>query len=176
VRLSLRWLADYVRVGVPAEKLAEMLDDSGTKVEAIHRPAGEIHGVVVAEVTDILPHPNADNLVLVDVKSEDGDTQRVVCGVRNFDTGDKVPLATVGAKLPGMEITERKIRGEVSRGMLCSPAELGVSKDHSGILVLPRDASPGTDVVEELGFDDTILELEITPNRPDRMSMVGMAR
>jgi phenylalanyl-tRNA synthetase beta chain len=176
VRLSLRWLADYVRVGVSPEKLAEMLDLSGTKVEAIHRPAGEIDGVIVAEVAGIVPHPNADNLVLVDVRPETGDVQRVVCGARNFEVGDKVPLAMVGAKLPGMEIAERKIRGEVSRGMLCSAAELGVSKDHSGILVLPREASPGADVVEELGLDDTILDLEITPNRPDRMSMVGMAR
>lgn len=176
MRVPLRWLEEFVAVDVPPEKLAELLDLSGTKVEAIHKPSGEISGVTVAEVLEISEHPNADNLTLVDVRADFGDTQRVVCGARNFEVGDLVPLAQVGARLPELEITERKIRGEVSRGMLCSAAELGVSSDASGILVLPSDAVLGSDVVSLLGLDDTVFELEVTPNRPDCMSVLGVAR
>ena len=176
MRVPLRWMEEFVAVDVPVERLAELLDLSGTKVEALHKPAGDIGGVVVGEVLSIDPHPNADNLTLVEVRTDAADSQRVVCGAKNFAVGDRVPLAQVGARLPEMEITERKIRGEVSRGMLCSAAELGVSTDGSGILLLPSDSEPGTDVVSLLGLDDTIFELEITPNRPDCMSIFGVAR
>jgi phenylalanyl-tRNA synthetase beta chain len=176
VRVSLKWLQEYVEIDTAPVKLAEELSMSGTKVEAILTPGKSVDDVVVAEVLEINEHPNADNLTLVDVRTDSSDSQRVVCGARNFSVGDRVPLARVGARLPDMEITERKIRGEVSRGMLCSGAELGVSKDHSGILVLPRDAELGAPVVEVLGLNDTILELEITPNRPDCLGMIGIAR
>ena len=176
MKVGLRWLQELVPIDVPVEKLVELLDTSGTKVEEILRPKGEIRGVVVAEVLEISEHPNADNLTLVDVKTGDGDDQRVVCGAKNFAVGDRVPLATVGARLPDMEITERKIRGQVSRGMLCSGQELGISRDHSGILVLAPDAPLGDDVSSLLQLEDTTIELEITPNRPDCMSMVGVAR
>ena len=176
MRVPLAWLSEFVDVDVPVEKLVTMLDMSGTSVEAVHRPGAEITGVVVAEVEAVLPHPNADNLTLVDLKLEDGGSEQVVCGARNFAVGDKVPFARVGSQLPGMDIGERKIRGVISRGMLCSSKELGVSKDHSGILVLPPDASLGDDVVALLGLSDTTLELEITPNRPDCMGMIGVAR
>ncbi len=175
MRVSLKWLSDYVDIDVPVEKLKELLDLSGTKVETVTRPGKDIDGVIVATVRHIEPHPNADSLSLVDVTVED-EEQRVVCGAGNFVVGDRVPLARVGARLPGMEIGERKIRGEVSAGMLCSAAELGISKDHSGILVLPGDSPEGEDVVALLGLDDTILELEITPNRGDCMSLIGIAR
>ena len=175
MRVSLKWLEEYVRVDVPVAKLVELLDLSGTKVENILEPGKGLEGVIVAEVLDISEHPNADNLILVGVRIE-GAEERVVCGAKNFAVGDKVPYAQVGARLPELEITERKIRGEVSRGMLCSAAELGVSKDHSGILVLAPDAPVGSDVIALLGLDDVILELEITPNRPDCMGMIGIAR
>lgn len=175
MKVGLRWLQELVPVDVPIEKLTELLDVSGTKVEEVFRPEGEIRGVVVAEVMEISEHPNADNLTLVDVKTGEDD-QRVVCGAKNLAVGDRVPLATVGARLPGMDITERKIRGQVSRGMLCSASELGVSRDRSGILVLAADAPLGEDVATLLELDDTTIELEITPNRPDCMSMVGVAR
>lgn len=175
MRVSLTWLEEYVRVDVPVAKLVELLDLSGTKVETILEPGKALEGVVVAEVLGISEHPNADNLTLVDVRIE-GREERVVCGAKNFSVGDKVPYAQIGARLPELQITERKIRGEVSRGMLCSAAELGVSKDHSGILVLPPDAPVGADVIALLGLDDVILELEITPNRPDCMGMIGVAR
>src|SRR4051794_39195601 len=175
MRIGLRWLSEYVDIDVPPEKLAELLSFSGTKVEAIHRPGSDLEGVVVAEVVGIDKHPNADSLLLVDVDTGGAQT-RVVCGASNFAVGDRVPLGQVGARLPELTIGERKIRGEVSRGMLCSGAELGVTKDHSGILVLPSDAPLGKDVVEVLGLDDVILELELTLNRPDCTGMIGIAR
>ncbi|HET7482461.1 MAG TPA: phenylalanine--tRNA ligase subunit beta, partial [Actinomycetota bacterium] len=171
-----KWLEEFVRVDVPVAKLVDLLDLSGTKVEEVIAPTDPISGVVVAEILQIVDHPNADNLTLVDVETSPGEQQRVVCGARNISVGDKVPLATVGAHLPGLDITERKIRGEVSRGMLCSAQELGVARDHSGILVLPGDAGLGEDVSKLLQLDDTMIELEITPNRPDCMSMLGIAR
>ena len=175
MRVSLKWLRDLVDVDVPVERLKDMLDLSGTKVEAVHAPGKDVQGIVVAEVLAVHPHPNADTLTLVDVRTDAGE-QRVVCGAKNFSAGDRVPLAAVGARLAGMQITARKIRGETSNGMLCSAAELGVSKDHSGILVLPHDAPVGSDVTGVLGLDDTILELEITPNRGDCLGMIGVAR
>ncbi|MFN2388543.1 MAG: phenylalanine--tRNA ligase subunit beta [Actinomycetota bacterium] len=178
MRVGLKWLRELVEVDVPVEKLAERLSFSGTKVETIRKPQA-VEGVIVAEVVAVEPHPNADNLVLVDVRTGTDEPGRVVCGARNFALGDRVPFATVGAHLGsdgGMQITERRIRGEVSRGMLCSAAELGVSKDHSGILVLSRDAELGTDVRSLLDLDDTILELEVTPNRPDCLGVLGVAR
>jgi phenylalanyl-tRNA synthetase beta chain len=176
MRVPLGWLREFVDVDVTETELAHRLDMSGTKVEAIHRPGANIEGIVVAEVITIEPHPNADNLSMVEVSAGGSDVHRVVCGAKNFAVGDRVPLAMVGAKLPGLTITERTIRGEVSRGMLCSAAELGVAKDHSGILVLQPGAELGADVVAELGLGDPILELEITPNRPDCMGLIGIAR
>ncbi|MDQ4125137.1 MAG: phenylalanine--tRNA ligase subunit beta [Actinomycetota bacterium] len=175
MRVSLAWLREFVDVDVPLNALKEMLDLSGTKVDKVHRPGEGIAGVVVAQVQEIDAHPNADNLSMVTVSTAEA-AQRVVCGAKNFAVGDKVALARVGATLPGMTITERRIRGEVSAGMLCSASELGVSKDHSGLMILPEDAELGQDVVRTLGLDDAILELEITPNRPDCMSVVGVAR
>lgn len=175
MRVSLAWLKEYVKVDIATEKLVELLDMSGTKVESVRSPNRAVRGVVVGEVQAVEQHPNADNLMLVQVT--DGDAQaRVVCGARNYVVGDKVPFARVGAALGDLEISERKLRGEMSAGMLCSGSELGVSRDHSGILILPPDAELGQDVVPLLGLDDTILELELTPNRPDCMSMVGIAR
>ena len=175
MKVSLSWLKELVDVDVPVATLKEMLDISGTKVDRIVRPGEGIEGVIVARVEAIDPHPNADNLTLVTVETGE-DSQRVVCGAKNFSIGDKVALARVGSSLPGMQITERKIRGEVSAGMLCSASELGISKDHTGLIVLPEGAPLGEDVVRALDLADTIFELEITPNRPDCMSVAGVAR
>jgi phenylalanyl-tRNA synthetase beta chain len=176
MKVNLRWLEEYVRVDVPLKKLIELLDNSGSKVESVNKAAEGLGGVIVAEVLDVAPHPNADTLTLVEISTSNGQTERVVCGAHNFGVGDKVPYATVGAKLGDMEISERKIRGQVSRGMLCSPAELDISKDHSGILVLPSDTPIGEDIVTVLDLDATVLELEITPNRGDCMGMIGIGR
>jgi phenylalanyl-tRNA synthetase beta chain len=175
MRVPLNWLKEYVAVDLPVGEIVKILNFSGSKVEAVHQSGGSVEGVVVAKVLSIEAHPNADNLTLVDVQA-DGDLERVVCGAKNFAVGDLVPYATVGARLPEMNITERKIRGEVSRGMLCSGRELGIGKDHSGILVLPADAALGDDVTAVLGLDETVIELELTPNRPDCMGMIGIGR
>ena len=176
MRVSLKWLREFVDIDLDTEELVARLNMSGTKVEAVHLPGRDIEGVIVAEVLDISEHPNADTLTLVDVRTGEGLEQRVVCGARNFKVGDHVPFAQVGASLGDTKIAERKIRGEVSRGMLCSAAELALSKDHSGIYVLGDDAPLGADIVRLLDLDDPIIELEITPNRPDCMGMIGIAR
>ncbi|MDP9226112.1 MAG: phenylalanine--tRNA ligase subunit beta, partial [Actinomycetota bacterium] len=174
--VSLNWLRDYVPVEVPVAELVDLLNFSGTKVDSIQRAGRDIAGVVAARVLAIEPHPDADNLTLVEIDAGGDLSERVVCGATNFAVGDLVPFAQVGAHLPDMEITERKIRGQMSWGMLCSGRELGVSKDHSGILVLSPDAAVGDDVTKLLGMNDTIIEFEITPNRPDCMGMIGIAR
>ncbi|MEA2592548.1 MAG: phenylalanyl-tRNA synthetase beta chain, partial [Actinomycetota bacterium] len=159
-----------------AESLAAALTSAGLKVEAIHRPGADIEGVVVGEVQQILPHPNADKLQLVDVTT--GVSVRpIVCGAHNFKVGDRVPVALPGARLPGdVTIGRATIRGEVSEGMLCSARELGVADDHSGILVLPPDTELGAEVTKVLGLDDVVLDIEVTTNRPDAMSLLGIAR
>ncbi|MCW3042278.1 MAG: Phenylalanyl-tRNA synthetase beta chain [Actinobacteria bacterium] len=174
--VPLSWLADYVAIDRDAESLAAALTSAGLKVEAIHRPGADIEGVVVGEVQQILPHPNADKLQLVDVTT--GVSVRpIVCGAHNFKVGDKVPVALPGARLPGdMTIGRATIRGEVSEGMLCSARELGVADDHSGILVLPPDTELGAEVTKVLGLDDVVLDIEVTTNRPDAMSLLGIAR
>ena len=176
MRVNLRWLNEYVHVDVPVKKLSELLSMSGLKVEGVHKREGNVRGVIVAEVLDTAPHPNADTLTLVDVSTGNGDAQRVVCGASNYTVGDRVPLATVGARLGDLEISERKIRGETSRGMLCSPAELDISREGSGIFIMPADAPVGADITELLDLDATVIELEVTPNRSDCMGMIGIAR
>ena len=175
MKVPLSWLAEYVDLP-PVEELASKLTSAGLKVESVASPGAEIAGVIVAEVMKIEPHPDADRLVLVDVKTSSGDTH-VVCGAKNFAVGDRVPLATVGSTLPGgRSIGASKIRGQKSEGMLCSARELGVADDHSGILILPPDSELGRDVREVIGLDETVMEFEITPSRPDAMSLIGIAR
>lgn len=176
MRVPVSWLAEYIALDRDVKALAEGLTAAGLKVEAIHRPGVGIAGVVVGEVRSVEPHPAADKLVLVDVALGDG-VRRVVCGARNFATGDRVPVAPPGARLPeGREVERMTIRGVASDGMLCSARELGVGDDTSGILLLPPEAEVGADVTEALGLDEAVLDIEVTPNRPDAMSMLGIAR
>src|SRR3984893_6490690 len=169
-------LAADVAIDRDAESLAAALTAAGLKVEAIHRPGADIEGVVVGEVQQILPHPNADKLQLVDVTT--GVSVRpIVCGAHNFKVGDKVPVALPGARLPGdVTIGRATIRGEVSEGMLCSARELGVADDHSGILVLPPDTELGAEVTKVLGLDDVVLDIEVTTNRPHAMRLHATPR
>src|SRR5437899_704914 len=174
--VPLSWLTDYVDVDRDVVSLAEGLSDAGLKVEAIHRPGADVDGVIVAEVLSIAPHPNADKLAIVEVSTGVA-VRRVVCGAQNFAVGDRVPLALPGARLPGGVTIERStIRGETSDGMLCSARELGLGDAHSGILVLPAGTEVGAEVTKVLGLDEVVLEIEVTPNRPDAMSMLGIAR
>lgn len=177
MRVSLEWLKDYVEVALPVPELCERLDMTGTKVEAVHAVGPALEGVVVGRVLTKEPHPNADRLTYCTVDVGDPEPLRIVCGATNFQAGDRVPVARVGAVLPnGLVIGKAKIRGLESEGMMCSPVELGVGEDTSGLLILPEDAPVGAPFAQYYGLSDTVLELEVTPNRPDCLSMVGVAR
>ena len=175
MRAPLSWIRDFVPIDEPPDVIGAALDDLGLEVEEIEAPGAEIGGVVAARIVEVLPHPNADKLQLADVDTGEG-IVRVVCGAPNIHAGMVVPLATVGGRLPGMEIAKRKIRGETSMGMLCSARELGLGDDHAGILAIDESVELGTDVREVLGLDDVVFHLSLTPNRPDAMGIVGVAR
>ena len=177
MRVSQRWLAEFVDVGdMNPDELRDLLAGLGHEVEAIEVLEVPFTGVEIARVEAIRPHPDADKIRLVTV-DRGAATQEVVCGAWNFDVGDVVALATVGAVLPGgFEIGAREIRGVVSQGMICSERELGFGDDHEGILVLSGDYELGRDFVDYLELPDVVFDLAITPNRPDAMSMLGIAR
>ena len=177
MRVSLRWLNEFIDLPLsdPAE-VGELLAGLGHEVEGIEVLESPFTGVEVAQVAAIRPHPDADKIRLVTVDRGSG-TQEVVCGAWNFEVGDLVTLATVGAVLPGgFEIGAREIRGVVSDGMICSEQELGFGEDHEGILVLQGEYELGRDFTEYLELPDVVFDLSITPNRPDAMSMLGIAR
>ncbi len=179
MKVPLSWLKEYVTVDLPSEALAHRLTMAGTEVGAIETVGGAWDGIVVGRVVAVAPHPNADRLWLVTVDLG-GSTETVVSGAPNLAVGMVVPFAPVGSTLidghTGERITlsEAKIRGVASRGMVCSEKELGLSEDHSGILALDPQAPVGRPLREVLG--DTILDLEVTPNRPDLLGVLGVAR
>src|ERR1700690_4202814 len=176
MRAPLSWIRDFTPVEASVGDIADALNQLGLEVEAIDEPGREIGGVVVARILEVLPHPDADRIRLADVDAGDG-VVRVVCGAHNIEANMVVPFARVGAYLPGdFKIERRKIRGQVSEGMLCSARELGLGDDHAGILELSPDAALGADVREVLGLDDVVFDLSITPNRPDAMGIIGVAR
>lgn len=176
MRAPLSWIRDFTPVDADPAAIAEALDNLGLEVEAIEAPGREITGVTAAKALEVTKHPNADKLSLVEVDTGSG-TTTVVCGAPNVVAGMVVPYAPAGATLPGgFTLERRKIRGIVSDGMLCSPQELGLGDDHSGILGLDADTELGTDIRDVLGLNDIVFDLAITPNRPDAMSMVGVAR
>jgi len=176
MKVSLNWLKDYVDIQMGVNELKEILTMGGLEVEQVIPIIGGFDKIVVAEIKSIRKHPNADKLSLVDVVT-DAQNFSVVCGATNIAVGQKVPLAIEGARLPnGMEIKKSKIRGIVSEGMLCSESELGLGEDSSGIMILSKDLKLGANLGEALGLTDTVLELSITPNRPDCLSIIGIAR
>lgn len=177
MRVSLTWLRELVDITLPVEELCDRLDMTGTKVEAVHTLGAALEGVVVGQVLDKEPHPDADKLSYCTVDVGGAEPLKIVCGASNFGAGDKVPVACVGATLPGgLTIKRAKLRGLESQGMMCSAAELEVGGDASGLLILPADAPVGEPFAAYYGLSDTVLELEVTPNRPDCLSMVGVAR
>ncbi len=177
MRVSLTWLRDLVTVELPTAELCDRLDMTGTKVEAVHTLGAALEGVVVGQVLTREQHPDADKLSYCSVDIGAAEPLKIVCGASNFSAGDKVPVACVGATLPGgMTIKRAKLRGLESQGMMCSATELEVGGDASGLLILPADAPVGMPFAEYHGLSDTVLELEVTPNRPDCLSMVGVAR
>lgn len=159
-------------------RIAEACGNLGLSVESIESVGSNLDGVVVAKVLDVRPHPDADRIRLVDVDAGDGEPLQIACGASNLEVGILVPLATIGAVMPdGMEIAKRKMRGEWSNGMLSSAKELGLGDDHEGILHLPGDLALGAPVGEALGVSvETVIELEVEANRPDALSMAGVAR
>src|SRR5215213_1838688 len=182
MRAPLSWIDEFTpgAARVAVGDLVSALNQLGLEVEGVEQPGAEITGVVAARVLDVVRHPNADKLSLVDITVGDSET-RVVCGAPNVVAGMVVPYAPSGATLPGpgggrFTLERRKIRGEVSDGMLCSARELGLGDDHRGILGLDPATELGRDVREVLGLDDVIFDLAITPNRPDAMCIVGVAR
>ena len=172
------WLQEFLDAPVDPADIAAAFDDLGTPVEEETRIGEGLAGIEVVKVLALRSHPNADKIQLVDVDRGDGEALQICCGAFNMAEGDLVPLATIGAVMPGgMEIAKRKMRGETSNGMLCSARELGLGDDHAGILVLDGDLELGTPIAEALGVEpDVLWELEVNPNRPDAMSVVGLAR
>ncbi len=177
MRVSMKWLKELVPVTLTPAELADRLDMTGTAVEAITTAGQDLDGVVVGLIAEKVKHPEADKLWVTTVDVGDGTPRQIVCGAQNFEAGDKVPVALVGAELPGgFAIKKAKLRGVVSEGMNCSARELGLGEDHEGLMVLPADAPVGARFSEWFGLSDTVIELEITPNRPDCLSVAGVAR
>jgi phenylalanyl-tRNA synthetase beta chain len=179
MKVLLSWLQEFAPF--PSDDpvaLGEVMSDLGMAVESIERIGEGLDGIVVAKVLDLRSHPDADKIQLVDVDLGDGVPLQICCGATNLSVGDTVPLATLGTTMPdGMEIARRKMRGEWSNGMLCSGRELGLGDDHSGILLLDSSLSLGTAITDALGISpDVLFDLEINPNRPDAMSVAGVAR
>jgi phenylalanyl-tRNA synthetase beta chain len=178
MRVPLSWLRDFAPVEGAPEELAATLSDLGLVVEGMERVGEGLGDIVVARVLATRPHPGADRVQLADVDRGDGTTTQVVCGAFNFRAGDLVPFAPIGARLPGgLEIGRRRVRGQWSEGMLCSGAELGLSDDHDGIMVLPEGLLAGSPLTDALGITpDVVFDLDITPNRPDALCILGIAR
>ena len=178
MRVPSSWLRDFAPIEAPADELAAVLSGLGLVVEGMDRVGEGLGDIVVAEVVSTAPHPDADRVQLVEVDRGDGAVTQVVCGAFNFGPGDLLPFAPVGARLPGgMEIGRRKVRGRWSEGMLCSGAELALSDDHDGILVLPAGLAPGMPLTEALGITpDVVFDVDVTPNRPDALCILGIAR
>jgi phenylalanyl-tRNA synthetase beta chain len=176
MRVPLSWLREYVDPGLDVDDLAEVMTQGGLVVEAVEYPTGAVRGVRVARVEAVERIEGSDNLSLV--TAYDGErTRPIVCGADNFSVGDRVAAALPGARLPGdFEVTERKIFGQVSQGMLTSPRELGISDDHRGILVLGDDAPVGVDLRGWLDLGDPVLDIEVTPDRGYLLSIIGVAR
>ena len=177
MNVTINWLKSYIDFAFSPSELAERLTMLGIEVEAVKQLGADLEGVVVGKVTAIRPHPNADKLVLCRVDVGEPDALHIVCGAPNAREGLLAPVATLGTTLPnGITIKRAKLRGEESHGMLCSEKELGISADAAGLMELPTDLPPGTPLAKALGLDDVVLELEVTPNRPDCLSLIGVAR
>ncbi len=177
MQISLNWLKEYVDIDVSVDELSQLLTMLGLEIEKIVEPGKEIQNVFIGRILDITPHPDADKLVVCHTDTGQAEPLQIVCGAKNMKAGDKVPTAVIGASLPGgFAIGKRKMRGIESQGMMCSARELGLGEDHEGLMILPEDAPIGADAKQYLGLDDVVFEIEVTPNRGDWASMIGVAR
>ncbi|HET8654214.1 MAG TPA: phenylalanine--tRNA ligase subunit beta [Longimicrobiaceae bacterium] len=178
MNISYRWLQSIApTITSPPGELAERLGMLGAPVDELIELGAEIGDITIARVESVRPHPNADRLRICAVDAGGEERLQVVCGAPNVEAGGMYPFAPVGARLPGgVQIRKAKLRGEVSEGMLCSARELGLGRDHTGLMALHGEFQPGTPFVEQLGLDDARLVVDVTPNRPDLLSHVGVAR
>lgn len=182
MKFTLNWLKEYIDFDLSPEELSHNLTMAGLEVEDVIYQGKGLENVVAAQITELTPHPDAEKLSLC--KVTDGEnTYPIVCGATNMKAGDKVALAKIGAKLPpgpkfedGLKIKKAKIRGEVSEGMLCAENELGLGEESDGIIILSESAKVGNAIVDELGINDIVFEVGITPNRPDCLNLIGVAR
>jgi phenylalanyl-tRNA synthetase beta chain len=176
MKFSVNWLREFVDLPPSVDALAELLTLAGVEIEGTERRGANIDKVVVAQINASTQHPNADRLTVCEVDDGSGIKRQIVCGATNYKVGDKVPLALPGVMLPnGLQIQKSKLRGVESEGMLCSAKELGLGEDASGLLILSPDARIGARIAD-LFPADTILDVEITPNRGDLLSHFGLAR
>ena len=177
MQISEAWLREFVNPPVSTEELVEQLTMAGLEVDSVKPVAADFSHVVVAEVIAMEQHSNADKLKVCQVSVGEAEPLQIVCGAENVRVGLKIPAALVGANLPGdFKIKKSKLRGEFSFGMLCSEKELGLAVDADGLMELAFDAPVGKDIREYLGLDDSIIELDLTPNRADCLSIEGVAR
>jgi phenylalanyl-tRNA synthetase beta chain len=176
MKFSVNWLREFVDLPKTPEEIAELLTRAGVETENIETRGAKIDKVIVSQITASSRHPNADRLTVCEVDDGSGTTRQIVCGATNYKMGDKVPLALPGTKLPnGTEIRKSKLRGVESEGMLCSAIELGLGEDAAGLLILSPEAEIGAPI-SDLFPRDTILDVEVTPNRGDLLSHFGLAR
>ena len=184
MRVSYEWLRELVDVPEEPQELVDELTRTGTEVEGVERTGSEWDHIVLGQILTKEPHPDSDHMwvTTVDVGASNTDKAgnptplQIVCGAQNFEAGDHVVVAMIGAVLPGdFQIKKSKLRGVESCGMNCSERELGLSDDHAGIIILPKDAPVGIPFAEYRGLSDTVLDCEMTPNRPDCLSMTGVA-
>ena len=176
MKVSLNWLKEHVDIDLSPEDLSHLLTMAGLEVEGLE-PVGEnLDDIRVAKILTVSPHPNADRLSLCQVDTGTEIIQ-VVCGAPNASDGVLAPLILPGGKLPdGTKMKESRIRGEISKGMLLAEDEMGLTDDHTGIMVLPGEVTPGTPLSSLLSFPDWVFDVSITPNRPDCASVLGIAR
>jgi phenylalanyl-tRNA synthetase beta chain len=177
MQISEAWLRELVNPPITTEELVEQLTMAGLEVDSVEPAAAEFSGVVVGEVVAMEQHTNADKLKVCKVAVGEAEPLQIVCGANNVRVGLKIPAALVGAVLPGnFKIKKSKLRGELSFGMLCSETELGLAAEADGLMELPEDAPVGTDIREYLALNDSILALDLTPNRADCLCVEGVAR
>jgi len=176
MRVTWKWLREYVALEEPADEIADLLTRQGLEVSACLPASPGFPGVVAGRILSVEPHPEVQGLRVCRVQTGRG-TPLILCGAQNVQAGDLVPVALPGTRLPGgRSIAAAVIHGVLSEGMLCSEQELGLSEDHEGIMLLPPDTAVGIGVEAALSLDDHVLEIEITPNRPDWLSVLGIAR
>lgn len=176
MKFNKSWIDSLVENKINAQELSDLITMAGLEVDTVNDVAAAFDKVVVGNVVECYDHPNSDHLHVTKVDVGTGDLLQIVCGAPNCRQGLKVACALVGAKLPGITIKAAKLRGEESYGMLCSYRELGMSEDHDGIIELPADAPIGKDFREYLGLEDKVIDVDLTTNRPDCLSIRGIAR